>query len=66
MPPSSLAREPDPGSPEPEDHARLLEATRAALKWLDDFEQHAPDSCHFGGEEKLRRQLRSAIGSRRA
>jgi hypothetical protein len=46
---------------DPEDHARLLEAAKAALRYLDDLDAHAPEGFHFGGEAKIRRQLRQAI-----
>jgi hypothetical protein len=48
-------------APTPEDHARLLEAAKAALRYLDDLDAHAPEGFHFGGEAKVRRQLRRAI-----
>jgi hypothetical protein len=47
--------------PDPEDHALLLEAAKSALKWLEDFDEHAPDDWVFGGEGRVRRQLRQAI-----
>jgi hypothetical protein len=45
----------------PEDHARLLEAVQAALRLLDRIDAHAPEGFAFGGEAKVRRQLRRAI-----
>jgi hypothetical protein len=41
--------------------AELLEAAEAALKWFDRFDAHAPSDMHFGGEGRVRRQLRGAI-----
>lgn len=40
---------------------RLLEAAEAALGWFDRFDQHAPEGLSFGGEGRVRRQLRGAI-----
>ena len=40
---------------------RLLEAAQAALKLLDRIDQHAPEGLAFGGEGKVRKQLREAI-----
>jgi len=40
---------------------RLLEAAEAALAWFDRFDQHAPSDMHFGGEGRVRKQLRTAI-----
>jgi len=39
----------------------LLEAAEAALAWFDRFDAHAPSDMHFGGEGRVRRQLRGAI-----
>jgi hypothetical protein len=44
-----------------EDHSRLLEAAQAALRLLDRINAHAPEGFAFGGEAKVRRQLRRAI-----
>ena len=41
--------------------AELLEAAEAALKWFARFDAHAPEGMAFGGEAKVRRQLRGAI-----
>lgn len=58
----SVARTPRPVSPpDPEDHARLLEAARAALRWFEEFDRHAPSDFVFGGEAQVRRRLRRAI-----
>ncbi len=40
---------------------RLLEAAQAALKLLDRIDQHAPEGLAFGGEGRVRKQLRTAI-----
>jgi hypothetical protein len=57
-----IARNPAPITPtDPEDHAALLEAAVAALRWFDAFDRHAPGDWHVGGEAKVRRQLRRAI-----
>jgi hypothetical protein len=59
-----IAQNPAPITPtdlEPEDHAVLLEAAKSALRWFDAFDQHAPSGLGFGGEVKVRRQLRQAI-----
>jgi len=45
----------------PEDVERLLDAARAALAWFYRFDEHAPEGLAFGGEAKVRRQLRQAI-----
>jgi hypothetical protein len=45
----------------PEDHARLLEAAQAVLRLLDRMDEHAPEGFAFGGEARVRRQLRQAI-----
>ena len=39
----------------------LLAAARAALAWFQRFDEHAPAGMHFGGEAKIRRQLRRAV-----
>jgi hypothetical protein len=39
----------------------LLEAVQAALRLLDRIDAHAPEGFAFGGEAKVRRQLRRAI-----
>ena len=39
----------------------LLEVAEAALAWFDRFDGHAPEGLEFGGEAKVRRQLRDAI-----
>jgi hypothetical protein len=63
----SLARPPRPVTTEQQEaHDELLKAAKAALRWLDALDQHAPDGWHFGGEAKIRRQLRRAIGRQRA
>ena len=62
MPEPSLARKSAPITPvDPEDHALLLAAADAALGWLDAFDRHAPKGFAFGGEQRVRRQLRQAI-----
>jgi hypothetical protein len=40
---------------------RLLEAAEAALRLLDRIDQHAPEGLAFGGEGRVRKQLRTAI-----
>jgi len=45
----------------PEDHAKLLEAARAALRYLDDLDRHAPEGFCMGGEGRVRKQLREAV-----
>ena len=44
-----------------EDLERLLDAARAALKYLDDLDKHAPEGMAFGGEGRVRRMLREAV-----
>ncbi len=39
----------------------LLEVAEVALAWFDRFDAHAPEGLAFGGEAKVRRQLRAAI-----
>ena len=56
-----IAQAPAPITPDPEDHARLLEAAQAALHLLDRIDAHAPEGLAFGGEAKVRKQLRRAI-----
>lgn len=56
-----IAQAPAPITPDLEDHARLLEAAQAALRLLDMIDAHAPEGFTFGGEAKVRRQLRRAI-----
>ncbi len=46
--------------------AELFSAAEAALAWLDRFDAHAPEGLVFGGEAKVRRQLREAIRRARA
>ncbi len=57
----SVAQSPAPITPDPEDHERLLEAARSALRLLDAMDQHAPEGLAFGGEHRVRRELRKAI-----
>ena len=51
---------PTPGI-SPQDHVRLLDAAREALAWFERFDRHAPSDMHFGGEAKIRKQLRTVI-----
>ncbi len=44
-----------------EDLERLLDAARAALKYLDDLDKHGPEGMSFGGEGRVRRMLREAV-----
>lgn len=45
-----------------EELEKLLEAARAALKYLDDLDRHGPaDLPRLGGEGRIRRRLRDAI-----
>jgi len=46
--------------------AWLLEAAEAALQLLDRIDAHAPEGLAFGGEGRVRRQLREAIRRARA
>ena len=63
----SLARSAPTGTTEQDEaHDDLLEAAKAALKWLDAFDEHAPEGFAFGGEARVRRQLRRAIRRQRA
>lgn len=39
----------------------LVEAVRAALRWFERFDAHAPSDLHFGGEGRVRKQLREAL-----
>ena len=39
----------------------LLEAAEAALELLNKIDQHAPEGLSFGGEGRVRKQLRQAI-----
>ena len=39
-----------------EDLERLLDAARAALKYLDDLDKHAPESMASGGEGRMLRE----------
>lgn len=39
----------------------LMQAAEAALKLLDRIDAHAPEGLSFGGEGKVRKQLRAAI-----
>jgi hypothetical protein len=58
----SLARSPRTVTTEQEEaHHELLEAAKSALSWFDLYDEHAPDDWIFGGEAKVRRQLRRAI-----
>lgn len=41
--------------------AEILEAARSALRLLDLMDAHAPEGFAFGGEGRVRRQLREAI-----
>jgi hypothetical protein len=56
-----IAQAPAPITPDPEDQARLLAAAKDALAWLERFDAHAPEGLNFGGEARVRRQLRRAI-----
>ncbi len=39
----------------------LMDAARAALRWFERFDAHAPSDMHFGGEAAVRRGLREAL-----
>jgi hypothetical protein len=56
-----IAQSPAPITPDPEDHERLLEAARSALMLLDAMDAHLPADMCFGGEARVRRELRKAI-----
>ncbi len=49
------------GAITPEDQARLLDAARAALRYLDDLDKHAPEGFSMGNEGRVRKQLREAV-----
>ena len=64
---ASLARSPRTVTTEQEEaHDELLVAAKAALRWFELYDEHAPDGWSFGGEAKVRRQLRRAIKRQRA
>jgi hypothetical protein len=56
-----IAQSPAPITPDPEEHERLLEAARSALRLLDAMDQHAPEGLTFGDEHRVRCELRKAI-----
>ena len=43
----------------------LLDAAQAALKLLDRIDAHTPEGLSFGGEGRVRKQLRQAIRAAR-
>jgi hypothetical protein len=45
----------------PDSREDLLEAADAALRLLDRIDAHAPEGLAFGGEARVRKQLRAAI-----
>ncbi len=61
----SLARSPrivtTPDAKREEAYEQLLEASQAALRWFDLYDEHAPIDWVFGGGAKVRCQLRQAI-----
>ena len=52
---------PPPPAIDTEDVERLLSAAREALALLDRIDRHAPEGLTFGGEHRVRRELRKAI-----
>ena len=59
----TLAQDARPRPPtDPEAHAELLTAAKAALARFDRLEEHAPEGQRFGGEARVRTRLRRAIG----
>jgi hypothetical protein len=57
---TSLAQSPAPITPE--DLERLLTAARAALRLLNDLDEHLPiDAPRLGNEGRIRKQLREAV-----
>ena len=59
---TSLARSAQTGTTEQDEaHGELLAAARAALEYLDDLDANAPEGMRFGGEQRVRRQLRRAF-----
>ncbi len=63
----SLARSPRTFTTEQEEaHDELLEAAKAALRYLDDLDRHAPEGYCRGNEGRVRAQLRKAIRRQRA
>lgn len=44
-----------------EDLERLLDAARAALKYSDDLDKHAPEGTALGGEGRVHWMLREAV-----
>ena len=57
----SLARPPRTVTTDEEAHAELLAAAKTALRWFGDYDEHCPSEFVFGGEGRVRRQLRRAI-----
>jgi hypothetical protein len=39
----------------------LLAAAEYALEWFEEWDEHAPDECVFGGEYKVMKRLRQAV-----
>lgn len=56
----------DPFTAGGEAQEELLETAQAALAWFDRFDAHAPEGLTFGGEGRVRKQLRGAIRRARA
>jgi hypothetical protein len=44
-----------------QDVTRLLDAAKSALRLLDAMDEHMPADMCFGGEARVRRELRTAI-----
>ena len=58
---SLVAGDPIAHAAQEDPQEQLLQAAQDALRLLDRIDQHAPSDMHFGGEGRVRRQLRGAI-----
>lgn len=61
---ATLAGDPFAAAGNPQ--AQLLDAAQAALRLLDRMDEHMPSDMRFGGEGRVRKQLRAAIRGARA
>ena len=61
MPLTEQSLAPPSGAITPEDASALLDAARAALRYLDDLDKHAPEGFCMGNEGSVRKQLREAV-----
>ena len=61
--PTTLAGDPFAAQPDHHDDGELLRAAAAAMRLLQDRQQHTPEEYLDGRERRVLRQLRAAVRS---